>query len=80
MIWNYRACVEQTKHGPVYTVREVFYYDAPGAEVEGFTAEGCSPQGETRADLERDVEMMLADIRNRHVLDITDPDNPVEVP
>lgn len=65
MMWRYMAGRRVVDHGPVYDVRE--YYEADG--LTGATEAGMQPMGETRAELVRDLQHMLADLEDGTVWD-----------
>ena len=74
--WNYRVVVERTEHGPLYSIREVYYRD--DGSVAAWTAEPCHPLGEDMDWLKEDFRLMELAF-GLPILDVTDEENPVEV-
>lgn len=78
MSWNYRMCRRKVEDVWMYDIREV-YYDTGGATGLAWSAEPQGPYGEDMDWLKADFYMMEQAFM-RPILDITDENNPVEVP
>ncbi|MFF2053670.1 hypothetical protein ACFVU2_18855 [Leifsonia sp. NPDC058194] len=65
--WHYAAAVELVDGVERWSVAEVH----PGRDggVWGYTSPSEAAEGETAAELQKDLEMMLEDVK-RHVLDL----------
>lgn len=51
--WNYRVAKHETEHGPVFDIREVYYYD--DGSILGWTAQAVGPYGEDIVEVQRDM-------------------------
>lgn len=77
--WHYRTCVERTKDGPVFTVREVYHGPRGRDDKLSWTAEPCHPQGDTWMEMFDDLSIMGRGAATFPILDITDEKAPVWV-
>lgn len=69
IMWHYRPCKKIDKFGrPYYVVVEV-YKNICGKRL--WTEGACSPFGNSRKELIRDLEMMLEDCKRRRTMDDT---------
>ena len=58
-MWNYRICKETTKVGDYYSIRECYHFDKKHPDkVTAWTAEPCSPVGDTVKELKADFKLM----------------------
>lgn len=69
-MWHYRPCRRKDLDGSYYYV-VVEYYKVGRGTKPMWTELGCSPMGNSRKELIRDLEMMLADCKKRRTLDDT---------
>ena len=66
MSWNHRVMKSKDGDDYFYQIHEV-YYDKEG-KVDGYTARGTSPCGNSLQELKEDLELML-NCLNKEVLD-----------
>ena len=69
MEWNHRVMKSKDGDDDYYQIHEV-YYDKEG-KVDGYTARGTSPCGNSLQELKEDLERML-NCLNKEVLDYED--------
>lgn len=63
MSWHYRIRKRTINGKPWYDIVEYYFKPTPETKGGGWTRDGMTPGGETRATLIRELEMMLADAK-----------------
>lgn len=71
--WRYQATHHTVNGEDVYEVREVYAGLATDGSLS-WTEDAIAPVGETRQELVKCLEMMLADVKHWPVLEIEDGD------
>jgi len=68
MTWNYRVVKYNIDKNIIYRIHEVFY--DKNKNMEGFTENAVSPQGDSLKELIADLQLMMDDAKKSPVLSL----------